>query len=91
MYGERNPPEEPPCEDCRVDLQKENEDAVRIFFMTQSQFIMGPNGPVDINHLAVHAAMELYEIKNRRDCFKKVIRLARWSIDRINSRDGASG
>jgi hypothetical protein len=33
-------------------------------------------GVVDINHVAVHEAMKLYRIENRRECFEKVLRLA---------------
>jgi hypothetical protein len=37
---------------------------------------MGWNGPVAINHLAVHAAMELYEVEDKKDCFEKVLKLS---------------
>ena len=83
MYAERNPPGEAPCQSCRVETVEENEDAIRIFFLTQYQVIMGPRGPVDINHLAVHAAMELYGIIDRRRCFEKVLKLSRWWLENI--------
>ena len=86
MYIERNPPDAPPCSVCRILPEPENTEALKIFFLTQNQFIMGVNGPVDINHLAVHAAMELYGVKNRRECFGKVMRLNYWWIDRISAR-----
>jgi hypothetical protein len=54
--------------------------------MVQNQFIFGPGGPVDINHLAIHAAMDLFEIKNRQQCFEKVLRLARWWLERITEK-----
>jgi hypothetical protein len=41
---------------------------------------MGFNGPVSINHQAIYEAMRLYKIKNRRECFEKVIILSRWYI-----------
>jgi len=66
-----------------VDAVEENEDAIRIFFLTQYQVIMGPRGPVDINHLAVHAAMELYGIRYMRRCFEGVLKLARWWLENI--------
>lgn len=65
---------------------KENHDAVRVFFLTQNQLIMGPSGPVDINQLAVHAAIELYGIQDRQGCFEKVMRLSRWHLDRMMER-----
>lgn len=83
MYAERIPPGTPPCDNCRVEPKEENADALMIFFLVQNQFIMGANGPIDINHLAIHSAMDLYEVKDRRECFKKVLRLARWHINRI--------
>lgn len=88
MHGERSPPNDPPCETCWVELKKENEDALQIFYVIQDQFLMGQNGPIAINHLAIHSAMELYGIQNRRDCFEKVLRLSRWNIEKINSRGG---
>jgi len=51
--------------------------------LTQYQVIMGPRGPVDINHLAVHAAMELYGIRDKRRCFEGVLKLSRWWLENI--------
>ena len=34
---------------------------------------MGPNGPIDINHQAIHETMRLYEVKNKQQCFEKVL------------------
>jgi len=70
-----------------VETVEENEDAIRIFFLTQYQVIMGPRGPVDINHLAVHAAMELYGIIDRRRCFEKVLKLSRWWLEETRQSD----
>ena len=66
----------------------ENEDALNIFFIVQTQFILGMNGPVDINHMAIHAAMDIYGIGNRKACFEKVRRLARWWIGKIGEKNG---
>lgn len=55
---------------------EENADAVQIYLVCQNQLIMSMSGPVDINHLAIHAAMRLYRIKDRRTCFEKVIKLS---------------
>jgi hypothetical protein len=37
---------------------------------------MGPGGPVDINHHAIHEAMDLYDIKDKRECFERVLIMA---------------
>lgn len=78
MYENRNPPESPPCETCRVDPVEENKEALDVFFMVQDQYIMAEGGPVAINHLAIHEAMRLLKIKGRLKCFNKVRRLAGW-------------
>ena len=87
IYLERELPEKPPCEICRIIPFIENEDALNIFFVTQYQFIMGFNGPIDINQLAIHEAMKLYNIKNRKECFEKVMILSRWWIEKIINKE----
>lgn len=57
-------------------LMEENVEAVRIYLIVKNQFIMGLDGPIDINQLPIHAAMRLYKIKNRQNCFEKVLLLA---------------
>ena len=75
MYADRIPPGEPPCVTCKELPKEENEDALRIFFMVRNQIIVGPQGPIEINHMAIHAAMELYQIQKRQECFEKVVAL----------------
>jgi hypothetical protein len=86
MYHGRIPPEEPPCETCRELPLKENEDALRIFYVVSNQFIMGFNGPVEICHQAIHEAMKLYRIRNRKECFEKVLTLSRWWIGEMTNK-----
>jgi len=44
---------------------------------------MGNEMPIDINHQAIHEAMALYGVENRKACFEKVLLLsARW-IERL--------
>lgn len=43
-------------------------------------------GPVAINQMAIHAAMDLYEVEFRQDCFEKVIAACRELIDESKSR-----
>jgi len=88
LYGQRTPPEEPPCDTCRPKFIEENEDAVRIFFLVRHQLIMGPAGPIDVNHEAIHRAMELYEIKDKRACFEKVLVMAQNWMDKARENNG---
>ena len=85
-YAERNPPEEPPCEICRVEFLPENEEALKIFRIVRNQLIVGPASVIDINHLAIHAAMDLYKVKNRKQCFEKVLHLANWWLEKIKEK-----
>jgi len=59
-----------------------NEDAEKIYLIVQDQLILsGMGGPVAINQLAIHAAMDLHEIADRQDCFAKVVMLGRHFIE----------
>ena len=78
MYAKRVPSEEPLCVTCRIDPVDENRDALKIFSFVRDQVLMGSAGPVSINQLAIHKAMDLYEIENRVACFEKTVRLGRW-------------
>ncbi len=81
MYVERNPPTDPPCETCRVELKEENVDAYKIFLIVRHQYIMGTNGPISINHLAVWKAIEKYSVKKERETFEKVLWLSNWELN----------
>jgi len=87
MYAGRKPPGTPPCRTCRVDPMEENRDALGIFFAVRYQFIMGFNGPVDLNHLAIDAAMRRRGIEGQ-GVFDKVLTLGHWWIERIREKDG---
>jgi hypothetical protein len=93
MWAERNErgiEGDPPCEDCRVDLLPENDDAQRIFYIIRYQLIMGPGGPVDIIHSAVRDAIKDCNIRKPLECFEKVCMLARrWWIPKLNERSEA--
>ena len=67
--------QEPPCENCKVELLDENKEAYRIFNATQNQAIILENtGKIlDVNVSAVKDAMDMFEVKgNRGDIFDKV-------------------
>ena len=83
MYAERTPPGDPPCITCREVPEEGNEEALGIFFLVRNQLIMGSGGPVDLNHLAVYSAMDLYQVKNRIECFEKVLKLASFWIGEV--------
>jgi hypothetical protein len=79
MYAERTPPGEPPCETCWVELREENEDVARIFQIVRGQVITWFNGQVDVvmdlNHLAVWAAIDHFGVRNPRECFERVLKM----------------
>jgi len=59
-----------------------NVDALRIFMVVRDQLIISVNGPVSLNHVAIHEAMNLYKVKNKRRCFEKILHLGNWWIQR---------
>lgn len=74
MYRRRKPPEEPPCDRCRVQLTEENDDVIKIYLSTRRQYITAEQGHVvDINLLAVKMMMDLYGIRDQQRCMEKVV------------------
>ena len=74
-YAERVPPEEPPCAICWVDLMLENQEAAKIYMVTQRQIIAAEMGQaVDISIPAIKIVMDLYPggIKDQWKCLSKV-------------------
>ncbi len=64
------------CSDCLPPLKECNKDAAEIYLLCHEQLIYAGTGtPVDINHMAVHEAMRLYKIRNRKSCFQRVLRI----------------
>lgn len=86
MYADRRPPQTPPCATCRVDPMPENADAIRVFLPVRYQFIMGEGGPVDLNHLAIEAAMRREGV-GTKTCFDKACSLGFWWINKLRERD----
>ncbi len=72
----RDPPEVPPCTTCRVELEEENIDAGRVYQMSKRQVRIAPGSGqiVDLDYAAVKAVMDIYGVKDQRDCFDKVVR-----------------
>jgi len=79
----RQPPQDPPCDACREPVLNDNRDAMMIFNLVKNQFLMGPGGPVEIDHQAIHSAMNLYHIRNKKECFEKVLSLCAWRVGEI--------
>ena len=63
---------------------QENEAALRVLSVVSGQYIMGMNGPVDVDIKAVIAILDLYDVPNRRDTFERVVAGAR-EIIRMNT------
>lgn len=76
------------CAECLPMLFDENEEAARIYLLVYNQFIMGPQGPIAINQIAVHEAMKLYRIKERQQCFEKVLSLSAYFIRDMIAKSG---
>lgn len=73
MYKRRTPPEDPPCETCRVDLFFENKEAAEVFLLTRNQYVTAGMGQVvDISIPSVKIAMDLLGVKNQKECLSKV-------------------
>lgn len=84
IYGAKG--EKPPCEECRPKHLEENTDAINIFFQVRDQYIMGNDGPIALMHGALHSQMELRKIKDREDCFDKVVFLSKYDLMKSRGR-----
>ncbi len=82
VYGD----DQEKCSDCKPEYLEENAEAIYIFFLVRNQLIMGYSGPVDINHLAIHSAMNLYEIKEKKDCFEKILFMGSYWLNKIREK-----
>ena len=76
MYAERNPPEEPPCETCRVIPMLENAEAFKVYYLTRYQLIISMGGVIDVNQLAIDAAIARENVRDPK-CFNKVYKICR--------------
>lgn len=68
-------------------LWEENQEAFRVYMLCRDQLVMGFNGPVAVNHSAVHEAMRLYGVGNPVDCFEKVVMASQHELARLQKKD----
>lgn len=65
-----------------------NAEAVEIFFITRGQLIMGPERAIDIMHEPIHRLIDMYEVKNKKECFEKVLIMANAWLNRMGENNG---
>lgn len=67
----------PPCSTCKPVVHPTNNEALAVFRLCRGQVITAPMGEIlGINILAVKEIMNLYDIKNQRDCLERVMLLS---------------
>jgi hypothetical protein len=82
----------PDCEKCLPKLFPENEDAAAVYSQVRNQAIyVGMEAvPVDLDFKSVKIVMDFYDIKNKADCFQRVLKM--WhhvaELDRIKRKKG---
>jgi hypothetical protein len=70
----RNPPEEPPCDTCRVELLEENAEAAKIYLTVQGQVRTVGDTVIDLDHVALWQAIDRYEVKKPLRVFELINR-----------------
>jgi hypothetical protein len=87
MYGRRDPPQEPPCHHCRVDLAPENDTEAAVYMMTRRQVVTaGMSGQiVDISIPAVKIAMDLLGVKDQVSCLNRVRKLFHHFLEKTDA------
>lgn len=99
--------EKPPCDVCRAlrkgkrrkkcsvclpPLKEQNADAVKVYLLTRNQLIFAGMGEaVDINHVAVHGAIDRLKIRNGEECFLKVLRISDHMLGLQREKDDKNG
>lgn len=88
MYANRLPPQIPPCDTCRTDLLSENEDVAKVYMVTRGQVISVYTEVIDINHLAIEAALRRHNIQDKK-VFDKVIKLFHYFLKEQKEQRGS--
>jgi hypothetical protein len=76
LYKDRDPPEEPPCGECRITFMEENWEAARIYHLVRRQVrtSAGSGEIIDLDYAALKAVMDVYGVTDQKSCFEKVSR-----------------
>jgi hypothetical protein len=74
MYGNRNPPEEPPCITCRVELSEANQAVSAVYMLCRRQYVTAENGRVvGVSIPAIKAIMDIYGVRKQAECLERVL------------------
>lgn len=84
MYGK-----EPNCAECMPEVMEGNKEVIDVYTRVRGQHIMGMNGPVDINVVAIKTVMDLIGIENQRYIFEKVYSIYGHILSKIRSEQEA--
>lgn len=75
-----------PCVEVNPPIADENIEALNIWYIVRGQWIYSYGGPTAINQLAVHEAMRLYEVENKKECFEKILTVAAQELEYIHDK-----
>jgi hypothetical protein len=74
MYGNRNPPQETPCQTCRVELSAANQEVATVYMLCRRQYVTAEEGRIaGLSIPAVKALMDIYGVRNQRECLERVL------------------
>jgi hypothetical protein len=58
-----------------------NSDAVKVYLSVRGQVVSIGERVIDINHLAIEAALDRYQVKDRKKCFEQVVKIFHYFLD----------
>ena len=81
--------EEPKCDTCMPDLKSENQIPYEIWNMVKYQWIMGPQGAVDIQIQPIIELINMYQVPDNEKvyCLNLVSNASRYVLYRLKERD----
>lgn len=73
MYAAKDPPEDPPCDGCLVELMQENREAAAVYMAVRGQVVTAGMGTViDISLPAIKIEMDLQGVMDQRRVKERV-------------------
>jgi len=66
-----------------------NEEVLNVYMLVKGQHIMGFNGPVDINIIAIKTVMDLLGIEDQQNVFNRVYKIYNHVMSEIKQRQEA--